>query len=111
MADQAKQPKKDLRYQQPTTREEQLHSDIDLADQPPAGQGGRAGGEMNRDIGSRDEEKRAFERPAGATRVTKSDEKPKEDRNFSEQEEYMDEDKPDPKDKAAARYHERSDEA
>ena len=36
-------------------------------------QGGRAGGTLNRKIASRDEEKRATERPAGATRVRKSD--------------------------------------
>ena len=35
-------------------------------------QGGRAGGALNRKIASRDEEKRATERPAGATRVRKS---------------------------------------
>ncbi|WP_121630792.1 hypothetical protein [Tropicibacter alexandrii] len=37
-------------------------------------QAGRAGGELSRKVGTRDEKKRAFERPAGATRVTKSDE-------------------------------------
>jgi hypothetical protein len=46
--------------------------------------GGRAGGRLPRDIGSRDEEKRATERPAGTTRVRKSDEKPKEDRDEEE---------------------------
>lgn len=35
---------------------------------------GRAGGRLPREIGTRDEEKRATERPAGSTRVTKSDE-------------------------------------
>lgn len=35
-------------------------------------QQGRAGGRLARQVGSRDEKKRAFERPAGATRVTKS---------------------------------------
>lgn len=39
----------------------------------PSGQG-RTGGRLARDIGSRDERKRATERPAGATRVRKSDE-------------------------------------
>jgi hypothetical protein len=38
-------------------------------------QGGRSGGRLARDIGTQDEEKRAIERPAGATRVTKADEK------------------------------------
>lgn len=37
-------------------------------------QGGRVGGTLARDIASRDERKRAAERPAGATRVTKADE-------------------------------------
>ncbi len=35
---------------------------------------GRAGGDLARRIGTEDEKKRAFERPAGATRVTKEDE-------------------------------------
>lgn len=34
-------------------------------------QQGREGGRLAREIGARDEKKRAFERPAGATRVTK----------------------------------------
>jgi hypothetical protein len=40
-------------------------------------QGGREGGRLARDIGTQDELKRATERPAGATRVNKSDEKEK----------------------------------
>ncbi|MFW5654131.1 MAG: hypothetical protein ACOCYW_00600 [Roseicyclus sp.] len=40
----------------------------------PSGQG-RTGGRLARDVGTRDEKKRAAERPAGATRVRKSDEK------------------------------------
>jgi hypothetical protein len=40
----------------------------------PSGQG-RAGGRLAREVGTRDEAKRAFERPAGRTRVRKSDEK------------------------------------
>ncbi len=40
-------------------------------------QGGREGGRLARDIGTQDELKRATERPAGTTRVTKSDEKEK----------------------------------
>lgn len=35
---------------------------------------GRSGGRLARNIGTRDELKRAHERPAGATRVRKSDE-------------------------------------
>jgi hypothetical protein len=38
-------------------------------------QAGRSGGRLPRDIGTRDELKRANERPAGKTRVEKSDEK------------------------------------
>ena len=38
-------------------------------------QAGRDGGRLARDIGTQDELKRATERPAGATRVTKADEK------------------------------------
>jgi hypothetical protein len=38
-------------------------------------QSGRQGGTLQRGIASRDEMKRAKERPAGATRVRKSDEK------------------------------------
>lgn len=34
--------------------------------------GGREGGRLARRVGSKDELKRAYERPAGATRVTKS---------------------------------------
>ena len=37
-------------------------------------QQGRAGGDLARKVGTRDEEKRAKERPAGATRVKKQDE-------------------------------------
>ncbi len=36
--------------------------------------GGRSGGRLARQIGTRDEMKRAFERPAGVTRVRKGDE-------------------------------------
>ncbi|MDA3889709.1 MAG: hypothetical protein PF443_13140 [Allgaiera sp.] len=36
---------------------------------------GRSGGRLARDVGSRDELKRSKERPAGKTRVRKSDEK------------------------------------
>jgi hypothetical protein len=42
-------------------------------------QSGRDGGRLARDIGTQDELKRATERPAGATRVSKSDEKEKGD--------------------------------
>lgn len=42
-------------------------------------QQGRSGGDLQRDIATRDEEKRSEERPAGVTRVTKSDEREKGD--------------------------------
>lgn len=38
-------------------------------------QQGRAGGTLERKIGTRDEKKRAYERPAGVTRVTGKDER------------------------------------
>jgi hypothetical protein len=38
-------------------------------------QAGRSGGRLPRDIGTQDELKRATERPAGKTRIHKSDEK------------------------------------
>ncbi|MGR3782929.1 MAG: hypothetical protein ACU0DT_16905 [Albimonas sp.] len=42
-------------------------------------EGGREGGDLARDIGTRDQLKRAFERPAGATRV-RGEDKPDRDR-------------------------------
>ena len=58
-----------------------LYDDSDNRDTtslPGAGGGvsgqGRAGGRLARDVGTRDELKRATERPAGHTRVRKSDE-------------------------------------
>ncbi len=46
----------------------------EIANQSEVGHQGRAGGRLARDVGTEDEMKRSFERPAGATRVTKSDE-------------------------------------
>jgi hypothetical protein len=43
----------------------------------PSGEG-RTGGRLPRDVGTRDEKKRATERPAGATRVRKADERKEE---------------------------------
>lgn len=54
-------------------------SDWVLGEKGPVGQQGRAGGTLQRDIATRDERKRATERPAGKTRVTKSDKKGEED--------------------------------
>lgn len=45
-----------------------------LGEPGKVGQQGRGGGNLQRDIASRDEKKRAEERPAGTTRVHKSDE-------------------------------------
>jgi hypothetical protein len=48
----------------------------DIADRAEGvGHQGREGGRLARQIGTEDELKRALENPAGATRVTKSDEK------------------------------------
>lgn len=49
-------------------------TDALLSEKGEPGLGGRAGGDLARKVGTRDELKRAFERPAGATRVRKSDE-------------------------------------
>ena len=46
----------------------------EIADEAEIGHQGRAGGRLARQVGTRDELKRAFEQPAGATRVRKSDE-------------------------------------
>lgn len=56
-------------------RERQLKERAYLKDggTPPAA-AGRDGGTLQRDVASRDEMKRAFERPGGATRVRKGDE-------------------------------------
>ena len=45
-----------------------------VSDLPQPGQQGRADGNLQRDVATQDEKKRAMERPAGATRVTKSNE-------------------------------------
>ena len=57
------------------TRREQLESPETLGDESHAGGGGRAGGKLAQDVGTRDEMKRAMERPAGTTRVRKGDER------------------------------------
>ncbi|WP_289035764.1 hypothetical protein [uncultured Roseibium sp.] len=54
-------------------RQAQLEEPLTVAEDV-ALEGGRSGGNLNRDIGTRDHLKRAFERPAGHTRVKKSDE-------------------------------------
>ena len=43
-----------------------------LAAEGGVSQQGRAGGDLKKRVATKDEKKRAFERPAGATRVTKS---------------------------------------
>lgn len=49
-------------------------TDAVLGDQREVQQQGRAGGNLQRKVGTRDELKRSEERPGGATRVRKSDE-------------------------------------
>ena len=56
------------------SKDQSRDSDAVLGQEGPVGQQGRSGGKLPRDIGSRDEKKRSFERPAGKTRVRKSDE-------------------------------------
>ncbi len=55
--------------------EEREGEDLSLGAPGAVGGQGRAGGRLAREIGTEDELKRAFERPAGKTRVSKSDEK------------------------------------
>ncbi len=56
------------------TKEERLKGPEHLGDPVPTPeQGGSKGGDLAEEVGSRDELKRAFERPGGATRVRKSD--------------------------------------
>ncbi|MFT7026841.1 MAG: hypothetical protein ACJAVS_001061 [Paracoccaceae bacterium] len=49
-------------------------SDHGLGAEGAISQAGRSGGRLPRDIGTKDELKRANERPAGKTRVKKADE-------------------------------------
>jgi hypothetical protein len=51
------------------------NSDHALGAKGTISQAGRSGARLPRDIGTQDELKRANERPAGKTRVNKSDEK------------------------------------
>ncbi|WP_299559997.1 hypothetical protein [uncultured Sulfitobacter sp.] len=44
-----------------------------LGDKTSVSQQGRSGGDLQRDVATQDEEKRATERPGGATRVTGED--------------------------------------
>ncbi|WP_425073674.1 hypothetical protein [Sagittula sp. S175] len=59
-----------LRSQDGTRETEAYIDDVDTPSQQ-----GRAQGNLERQVGTRDEEKRAEQDRAGATRVTKSDEK------------------------------------
>jgi hypothetical protein len=54
-------------------RQKQLEERPALGEAGAPAQGGRKGGALQRKIASRDEEKRSYERPAGLTRVRKSD--------------------------------------
>lgn len=58
-----------------TTRQEQLETPEILGEESQVGGGSRSGGRLAQEIGSRDELKRANERPGGATRVHKADER------------------------------------
>ena len=49
-------------------RQKMLEAPLTLAEHVGL-EGGRAGGNLQRERGTRDHQKRAFERPAGATRV------------------------------------------
>jgi hypothetical protein len=59
----------------PKTRQGSLETKEYLGEAGLPDKGGAAGGELQRKKGSKDEMKRAKERPAGATRVRRSDEK------------------------------------
>ncbi|MFC2951426.1 hypothetical protein ACFOOP_05770 [Marinicaulis aureus] len=59
----------------PKTRQESLEEKEYLGEPGAPSQGGVSGGDLQEKIGKKDEEKRASERPAGVTRVRKSDEK------------------------------------
>ncbi|QPH54989.1 hypothetical protein [Pontivivens ytuae] len=55
-------------------REKRRKAESHLAEEGAIGGAGRQGGRLAREIGTKDELKRAFERPAGKTRVTKATE-------------------------------------
>lgn len=59
-----------------STRQKRLEGNEHFGiDTPENVQGGSAGGALNEKIAVRDDAKRTFERPAGVTRVRKSDER------------------------------------
>ncbi|TYC51323.1 hypothetical protein FMN50_22550 [Rhodobacterales bacterium] len=58
-------------------RQANLEAPLTVADDVET-EGGRAGGNLQREVGTRDHRKRAFERPAGATRVEGRHEKDNE---------------------------------
>lgn len=60
------------------TRETDSFTGVDAGGSP-----GRAGGDLARDIGSKDELKRSQEDPAGVTRVRKSDEQERAEKKNS----------------------------
>jgi hypothetical protein len=59
----------------PRTRQEALETPDYLGETGAPSQGGDAGGNLQEKVGKRDENKRAKERPAGATRVRGRDER------------------------------------
>ncbi len=62
----------------PKTRQESLEEKEYLGEPGAPAQGGVAGGDLQEKKGKLDEMKRAKERPAGVTRVRRSDEKEKD---------------------------------
>ena len=58
--------------------------DTDQFQDVDAGSPGRAGGNLARDIGTKDELKRSTEQPAGVTRVTKSTEQERAEKKDSD---------------------------
>lgn len=61
----------------PRTRQEALETSDYLGEPGAPSQGGDAGGNLQEKVGKRDENKRAKERPAGATRVRGGDKRTK----------------------------------
>lgn len=61
--------------EQSKSKDDARDSDTILGVEGEVSHEGRSGGRLAHDIGTQDELKRTSERPAGATRVTKSDEK------------------------------------
>lgn len=72
MAEQGSEHRRRLEEQ--GERQARLEEDPAMGAGGEGGRPGRAGGNLARKVGTRDEQKRAFERPAGSSRVRKRDE-------------------------------------